>query len=183
MFKELPINGRIQASELRVIGPNGDMLGVMSLANALRASDEAELDLVMISPAARPPVAKIMDYGKYKFELSRKEKDARRAQQVAKVKEVQLSLGIQENEIAFKMKHAREFITDGNKVKVCINRIRGRMTLNADKGVGILQKFAHDIEDIADIDQPIAKSGVPGRNINIVMVLGPKKKGVKPCQK
>ena len=179
MFKELPINNRISAQEVRVIGNDGEMLGVMSTAQALRLSDDAELDLVLISPTAKPPVAKIMDYGKYKFEAVRKEKDARKAQNVVKVKEVQLSLAIQENEVAFKMTNARRFIESGNKVKVCINRIRGRATNNADKGVGILQKFADDMSDIADIDQPIAKGGIPGKNINIVMVLCPKKKGGK----
>ena len=155
------------------------MLGVMSTSQALRLSDDAELDLVLISPQAKPPVAKIMDYGKYKYETTRKEKEARKAQNIVKVKEVQLSLNIQENEIAFKMKHAVDFINKGNKVKVCINRIRGRATNNADKGVAVLQKFANDMAEIADIDQPITKGGIPGRNINIVMVLAPKKKGGK----
>jgi len=176
MFKELQINNQITAQELRVIGSDGEMIGVMGLAQALRASDEADLDLVLISPQAKPPVAKIMDYGKYKFDTIRKEKEERKVQQQsARIKEVQLSLAIQENEIAFKMKRTREFIQDGNKVKVCINRIRGRATQNADKGVEILNKFASDISDIADIDQPVSKNGVPGRNINIIMVIAPKK--------
>jgi len=179
MIKELQINNRITATELRVIGESGEMLGVMSLAQALRLSDDAELDLVLLSPAANPPVAKIMDYGKYKFEAERKVKEARKVQKQGKVKEIQLSLNIQENEVEFKMAHARRFIEDGNKVKVCINRIRGRATNNADKGVAVLQKFAADISDIADIDQAIAKTGVPGKNINIIMVIAPKKKGGK----
>jgi len=176
MQKELPINNRITATELRVIGKNGNMLGVMSLAQALRIADDEELDLVLISPTANPPVAKIIDYGKYKFELSQKEKDARKAQKVAKVKEVQLSLNIQENEIVFKMKNARRFIEDGNKVKVCINRIKGRNTQNAGKGMEVMKKFAEDIADIADLEQQITKSGVMGQNVNITMVLCPKKK-------
>ena len=179
MVKELQINNKITAAELRVIGVSGEMLGVMSLAQALRLSDDAELDLVLLSPTANPPVAKIMDYGKYKFEAERKDKEARKVQKQSKVKEIQLSLNIQENEVEFKMAHARRFIDDGNKVKVCINRIRGRATNNADKGVAVLQKFATDMSDIADVDQPIAKSGVPGKNINIVMVIAPKKKGGK----
>ena len=177
MFKELQINGRIPHGDLRVIAADGHMLGIMSTAQALRMATEADLDLVLISPNVKPAVAKIMDYGKFKFETARKEKDAKKVQKVVKTKEVQLSLAIQENEVAFKMKHARGFIEDGDKVKVCINRIRGRATANADKGVGILQKFATDMADIAEIDQPIAKSGVPGKNINIIMVLAPKKKG------
>ena len=179
MFKELQINTRINAQELRVIAKDGEKLGVMSLAQALRLADEADLDLVLVSPTARPPVAKIMDYGKYKFDTIRKEKEARKAQNIVKLKEVQLSLGIQENEIAFKMAHARRFIDDGNKVKVCINRIRGRQTNNADKGVAILEKFAADMSDIADIDQPATKGGIPGKNINIVMILSPTKQKPK----
>ena len=100
----------------------------------------------------------------------------KKAQKIIKVKEVQLSLAIQGNEVAFKQKHARGFIADGNKVKVCINRIRGRATNNADKGVAIIQKFAADMADVADIDQQITKSGIPGKNINITLVLAPKKK-------
>ena len=176
MFKELQINTEITAAELRIIGSEGEQLGILTLSQAMRMADDAELDLVLISPTARPPVAKIMDYGKYKFETSRKAKDARKAQKIVKIKEVQLSLAIQDNEISFKQAHARRFIEDGNKVKVCINRIRGRATLNADKGVAIIQKFADDLNDVADIDQPIAKSGIPGKNVSIITVLAPKKK-------
>jgi len=175
LFKELDINNSIRASELRIVGADGEMLGVMSLANALRLAQEKDLDLVLISPNAKPPVAKIVDYGKYKFELLRKEKEQRKAQKATKLKEVQLSLNIQENEIAFKMAHTKRFIESGNKVKVCINRIRGRQTQNVDKGVAVLEKFAQDLIEIADIDQPITKSGEAGRNINIIMVLCPKK--------
>jgi translation initiation factor IF-3 len=136
------------------------------------------MDLVLISPSARPAVARIIDYGKYKFETLKKEKDAKRAQKIVKIKEVQLSLGIQENEIAFKREHARKFLEDGNKVKVCINRIRGRATANADKGVAIIQNFYEKLSDIAEIDQPVTKGGVPGRNVSIVMIISPKKKKV-----
>lgn len=176
MFKELQINNQITERELRVIASDGAQLGIMSLSQALRMADEAELDLVLISPSARPAVAKICDYGKFKFETLRKEKEAKKAQKIVKLKEVQLSLGIQENEVAFKMQHARRFIEDGDKVKVCINRIRGRQTANADKGITIIQNFADKLSDIAEIDQAIQKSGIPGKNINIMMVIGPKKK-------
>ena len=175
MFKELPINNQIREHEVRVIGAKGEMLGVMNTIQAIRLADECELDLVLISPSAKPPVAKIMEYGKFKFEQTRKEKEAKKSQKIAKVKEVQLSLSIQENEVKFKMARARDFIADGNKVKVCINRIRGRATQNAEKGVEILRKFAADMADIADIDQPIQKGGIPDKNINIIVVLAPKK--------
>lgn len=170
------INNQIRDNELRVIGSEGQMLGVMGLSQALRLADEAELDLVLISPQAKPPVAKITDYGKFKFETLKKEKDAKKAQKIIKLKEVQLSLGIQENEITFKREHARRFLEEGNKVKVCINRIRGRATAYADKGVATVQSFYEKLADIAEIDQAVTKSGVPGRNINIVMVIAPKKK-------
>ena len=178
MFKELAINTEIRAQELRVIGNDGAQLGIMGLSQALRLAGDADMDLVLISPQAKPPVARICDYGKFKFEALRKEKEERKIQRqkTVNLKEVQLSLAIQENEIAFKMKNARRFITDGDKVKVCINRIRGRQTANADKGITILQNFAQRIDDIADIEQQPTKSGVPGRNINIVMIIGPKKK-------
>ena len=159
-----------------MVSETGEMLGIMGFSQAMRLADEADLDLVLISPMAKPAVAKIIDYGKYKFETLKKEKDAKKAQKIIKVKEVQLSLGIQENEVAFKREHARRFIQEGDKVKVCINRIRGRATAYADRGIDIVKKFAEDLADIADIDQQPAKSGVPGRNVNIVMVLAPKKK-------
>jgi len=174
MFKELLINNQIREPELRVIGADGEMLGIMSSSAALRASDDANLDLVLISPQAKPPVAKIMDYGKFKFETIRKEKEAKKIQKTVITKEVQLSLNIQENEVKFKMNRARDFIGDGNKVKVCINRIRGRAVQNADKGIEHLKKFAADMADIADIDQAITKSGAE-KNINIMMILAPKK--------
>lgn len=177
MFKELSINTQITAPELRVIGEKGEQLGILSLSQAMRMADEAELDLVLISPTAKPPVAKIIDYGKYKFETIRKEKDQRKSQKIIKTKEVQLSLNIQENEIAFKQKHARRFIEEGDKVKICINRIRGRATINADKGVAIVQKFADSLTDVAEVEQPATKSGIAGKNINIVMVIAPKKLG------
>ena len=179
IFKELKINQQIRESELRVISESGEMLGVMGLSQALRLADEAGTDLVLISPQAKPPVARIIDYGKFKFEATRKEKEQRKAQKLVKIKEVQLSLAIQENEVAFKREHARRFLSDGNKVKVCINKIRGRATANADKGVAVIQNFYESLSDIAEIDQPVAKSGIAGKNINIITVLAPKKKGGK----
>ena len=174
-FKEHLINNQIRATELRVLADDGAQLGVMGLSQAMKLADEAELDLVLISPSAIPPVARIIDYGKYKFETLRKEKEQKKANKQTKLKEIQLSLNIQENEIAFKMKSARGFIDDGNKVKVAINRIRGRQAQNADKGLVTMQKFADDMSDIADIEQPPTKGGTPGRNLSITMVLGPKK--------
>jgi len=177
IFKEHQINNQIRAQELRVISSDNQQLGVMGLSQAMRLADEEGLDLVLISPNAKPPVARIIDYGKYKFETLRREKEQRKTQvKQHRVKEVQLSLNIQENEVGFKMAHAKRFLEDGYKVKVCINRIRGRATMNADKGVAILEKFAADLVELADVEQAPTKAGVPGRNINITMVIAPKKK-------
>ena len=179
-FKEQLINGQIRASELRVIGANGEQLGVMGLSQALKAADDAGLDLVLISADAKPPVAKIIDYGKHKFETLRRERENKKQSRAQnKLKEVQLGLNTQDNEIAFKMKNARGFLEDGCKVKIAITKIRGRQSMNADKGVATLLRIAEEHADIADIDQQPTKGGTPGRNMNITMVLAPKKKGGK----
>lgn len=175
-FKEHIINTQIRAQELRVIGEAGQQHGIMSLSQALRLADEAGLDLVLISADAKPPVAKIIDYGKHKFETLRREKENKKTSRAQnKLKEVQLGLNTQENEIAFKMKNARGFLEDGCKVKIAITKIRGRQSMNADKGVATLLKIAEDHADIAEIDQQPTKGGNPGRNMNIVMILAPKK--------
>ncbi len=174
----MKINSEISCPELRVIGANNEMIGIITLAQALKMADEAGLDLVLITETSKPPVAKIIDYSKFRYEQIKKEKNQRKEQRknMVDIKEVQLSIGIQENEIAFKLNKARECIMDGDKVKVCINRLRGRKTQLADKGVIVVSQFAERMLDIADIESPVAKSGVPGRNINIMVMLAPKKK-------
>ena len=154
------------------------MVGIITLAQAAKLADEAGLDLVLINENSQPPVAKIIDYSKYRYEQIKKEKTQKKEQRknMIDIKEIQLSIAIQENEVAFKLNKAREFIADGDKVKVCINRIRGRKTLLADKGVAVIEQFAERMLDIADIETPVTKSGVPGRNINIMVMLAPKKK-------
>jgi len=149
----------------------------MSLAQASHLADENELDLVLINEGSNPPVAKIVDYSKYRYEAIKKEKEQKQEQRknMIKLKEVQLSLAIQENEIAFKLTSARKFITDGDKVKVCINRIKGRKVQLADKGIGVVQSFVDRMLDIADIETPVAKSGMAGKGINIMAILTPKK--------
>lgn len=174
----MKINSEISCPELRVIGADNEMIGVITLAQALKLADEAGLDLVLISENSKPAVAKIIDYSKFRYEQIKKEKTQKKEQRknMVDIKEVQLSIAIQENEIAFKLNKAREFISNGDKVKVCINRIRGRKTQLADKGVAVISQFAERMLDIADIETPVAKSGVPGRNINIMVMLAPKKK-------
>ena len=175
-FKEHPINNQIKASELRVISESGEQLGIMGLSQALKAADEAGLDLVLISATSNPAVARIIDYGKHKFETLKKDKDNKRQSKAQnKIKEVQLGLNTQGNEIAFKIKNAVGFLEDGFKVKIAITKIRGRQSMNADKGVVTLNKIAEDLKEIADVDQVPTKGGTPGRNMSIVMILAPKK--------
>jgi translation initiation factor IF-3 len=164
---------------LRVIGEDGAAFGVITLSQALKLADEKEMDLVLINEVSNPPVAKIVDYSKYRYEAIKKEKEQKQEQRknMIKIKEVQLSLAIQENEIAFKLNSARKFILDGDKVKVCINRIKGRKVQLADKGIAVVQQFADRMNDIADIETPVAKSGMAGKGINIITILTPKKKG------
>ena len=119
------INEQIRDKEVRVIGENGDQLGVMPIKEAMRLADEAELDLVKIAPTAKPPVCKIVDYGKYRYELARKEKDARKKQKTVELKEVRLSPNIDSNDLNTKINAARKFIGKGNKVKITL-RFRGR---------------------------------------------------------
>lgn len=178
IFKELKINDEITNTELRVIDADNRMLGVITSAQAIKLADDAGLDLVLINEQSKPAVAKIIDYSKYRYEQIKKEKEQRQEQRknIVKVKEVQLSIGIQENEIAFKMTAARRFIADGDKVKVCINRIKGRKTQLADKGMAVIQQFADKMADIAEIETPVTKSGIAGKSINILAILIPKKK-------
>ena len=119
------INGRIRDKEVRVISEDGEQLGIMSSKDAMKLAREAELDLVKIAPKAQPPVCKIIDYGKYKYELARKEKEAKKKQKTVEVKEVRLSPNIDTNDLNTKMNNAKKFITKGNKVKVTL-RFRGR---------------------------------------------------------
>ena len=119
------INGQIRDKEVRVISEDGEQLGIMSSKDAMKLAREAELDLVKIAPKAQPPVCKIIDYGKYKYELARKEKEAKKKQKTVEVKEVRLSPNIDTNDLNTKMNNAKKFITKGNKVKVTL-RFRGR---------------------------------------------------------
>lgn len=146
------------------------MLGIMSPAQALRLAEEADLDLVKISPNAVPPVCKIMDYGKFKFEQAKKEKENRKNQKVVEIKEVQLSMTIDVGDINVKAKHATKFLEAGNKVKVSI-RLRGRQMAHANLGKDVMMRFYEMLKEVAAIEKPIAMEGR-----NIIMILGPAKK-------
>ena len=152
------INEQIRDREVRVIGENGDQLGIMSSKDALKLAREAELDLVKIAPTAKPPVCKIIDYGKYRYELARKEKEARKKQKTVEIKEVRLSPNIDVNDPNTKMNNAKKFIAKGNKVKVTL-RFRGREMAHMQAHRYILEEFAKQMADVAVIDKPIKQEG------------------------
>ena len=155
------INGQIRDKEVRVIGEDGEQLGIMSSREAMKLAQEAELDLVKIAPKAQPPVCKIIDYGKYRYELARKEKEARKKQKVIDVKEVRLSPNIDTNDLNTKVGAARKFLEKGDKVKVTL-RFRGREMAHMSKSKYILDDFAESLADIAVVDKP---SKVEGRSM------------------
>ena len=163
------INGQIRDKEVRVIAENGDQLGVMPVKEAMKLAQEAELDLVKIAPKAQPPVCKIIDYGKYRYELARKEKEAKKKQKTVEVKEVRISPNIDTNDLNTKVNNAKKFIAKGNKVKVTL-RFRGREMAHMSKSRYILDDFAESLKDIAVVDKP---SKVEGRSL--VMFLTAKK--------
>ncbi len=146
------INEQIRDKEVLLIGENGEKLGIMSTRDALQMAKEAELDLVKIAPTAKPPVCKIIDYGKYRYELARKEKEAKKKQKVIEVKEVRLSPNIDTNDLNTKMSAARKFLEKGDKVKVTL-RFRGREMAHMSKSKYILDDFAEKLADIASIDK------------------------------
>lgn len=166
--KELLINEEIREKELRVVGPDGSQLGIMSSAQALKLATEKNLDLVEIAPQAKPPVCKIMDYGKYRFEQAKREKDNRKNQKVVDVKEVRLSLNIDTHDFNTKLNHALKFIAKGDKVKVSI-RFRGREMGHPELGHEIMKKFAAACEETAVVEKP---AKLEGRNM--LMFLAPK---------
>ena len=152
------INEQIRDKEVRLIGENGEQLGIMSAKDAYKLAKEAELDLVKIAPTAKPPVCKIIDYGKYRYELARKEKEAKKKQKVIEVKEVRLSPNIDENDLNTKVSAARKFISKGNKVKVTL-RFRGREMSHVAQSKHILDDFAAKLTDIAVVDKPSKMEG------------------------
>lgn len=160
-ISELKINEQIRDKEVRVIGTDGEQLGIMSSREAYKLAQEAELDLVKIAPTAKPPVCKIIDYGKYRYELARKEKEARKKQKVIDVKEVRLSPNIDTNDLNTKVGAARKFLEKGDKVKVTL-RFRGREMAHMSKSKYILDDFAESLADIAVVDKP---SKVEGRSM------------------
>ena len=146
------INEQIRDREVRLIGENGDQLGIMSSRDALKQAQEAGLDLVKSAPTAKPPVCKIIDYSKYKYELSRKEKEAKKKQKIIEIKEIRLSPNIDTNDLNTKVGAARKFISKGNKVKITL-RFRGREMAHMQNSKYILDDFAESLADIANVEK------------------------------
>ena len=166
--KELQINEQIRDSEVRVIGDTGEQLGVMSSRDAQRLADEKNLDLVKIAPTATPPVCRIMDYGKYRFEQAKREKEAKKNQHIVELKEVRLGLNTDVGDFNTKVKHAIRFLQDGDKVKVSI-RFRGREMGHPEMGHEAMKRFAEACSEDANVEKP---SKMEGRHM--MMFLAPK---------
>lgn len=162
------VNEAIRAREVRLIGPNGDQIGVKSKQEALEMAQNANLDLVMVAPNAKPPVCRIMDFGKYRYEQQKKEKEARKKQKVINVKEIRLSPTIEDHDFNTKLRNARKFLEKGDKVKVAI-RFRGRAITHSQIGKDVLERLAKECEDIATVE---AAPKMEGRSM--FLVLAPK---------
>ncbi len=165
---DLMINGQIRDKEIRLISDNGEQIGIMSARDAQKLADEKNLDLVKISPQAKPPVCKIMDYSKYKFDLAKKEKEAKKKQKVIETKEVRLSPNIDTHDVQTKVKNAIKFLKAGNKVKVSI-RFRGRELARQDAAIEIMKDFAVQVSEYGQIEK---EPKMEARTM--AMFLGPK---------
>ena len=163
--QELPINGQIKAKEVQLISDNGEKLGMLPIARALEIAEEKKLDLVLVSPNAQVPVCKIMNYGKYKFEQAKKEKEAKKQQKIQETKELRITPNIEEHDFGFKAKNAKKFIEDGNKVKITV-RFRGRELNNIKMGENVLNDFAKELEDVAVVEKA---PKLEGKNMFIIL--------------
>ena len=166
--KDMMVNDGIRARELRLIDQDGEQLGVKSKAEALKIAEQANLDVVLVAPNAKPPVARIMDYGKFRFEQQKKEREARKKQKVINVKEVRLSSTIDLNDFNTKLRNARKFLEKGDKVKASI-RFKGRAITHKEIGQKVLDRLAEETKDIASVEQ---QAKMDGRSM--FLVLAPK---------
>ena len=164
-ISELMINEQIRDREVRLIGENGEQLGIMSAQEAQRLAREADLDLVKIAPGAKPPVCKIIDYGKYRYEMTRKEKEARRKQKIIEIKEIRLSATIDLHDMEVKAKQCDKFLRNGDKVKVTL-RFRGREMAHMKQSQHILDDIAEQMSDIAIIEKAPKQEG---RTVSMVL--------------
>ncbi|MBM7541880.1 translation initiation factor IF-3 [Amphibacillus cookii] len=163
--KDMNVNESIRAREVRLIDSNGDQLGVKSRQEALEIAGNRNLDLVLVAPNAKPPVCRIMDYGKFRFEQQKKDKEARKKQKIINVKEVRLSPGIEEHDFNTKLRNARKFLEKGDKVKVSI-RFRGRAITHKDLGRKVLERMAEECKDLSTIEQ---KPKMEGRSMFLML--------------
>ena len=159
------LNEDIRDSEIRLIGSTGEQLGIMSAAQAQRIADEQGLDLVKISPQAKPPVCKLMNYGKFRFEQGKREKEAKKNQHVVEIKEIRMSPGIDVGDFNTKLKNAQKFLADGNRVKVSV-RFRGREMAHTDIGKDLLVRFAEQCAEVATLDK---EPKLEGRSMSIFL--------------
>lgn len=162
------INDDIRAREVRLVSEDGEQLGLVSLSEAKKVAEEKGLDLVEIAPTAKPPVCKTMDYGKFKYEQSKKDKEAKKKQKIISVKEVKLRLNIEDNDFQTKARNAIRFLEDGDKVKVTI-MFRGREITHSKLGLELSRKFAETVSDFGKVEKP---AKLEGRNM--IMILVPK---------
>lgn len=163
------INDQITVKEVRLIGEEGEQLGVLATSAAQNIADERGLDLVLMSPNGNPPVCKLMDYGKFKFDSVKKEKELRKNQKISEIKEIQLSMRIDDYHVSFKLKSAQKILQDGDKVKVSL-RMRGREQAYSQNAVEIVKKFVADLSEYGSIEKEPA---IMGRNVSVV--INPKK--------
>ena len=169
------INEEIRDKEVRLVSATGEQLGIMSAREALERAVEADLDLVKISPTAVPPVCKLMDYGKYKFEQTKREKEAKKNQRVVEIKEIRMSPSIDVNDFNVKLRNAQKFLAEGNRVKVTV-RFRGREMAHTDIGRNLLVKFAEDCGEVATLDK---EPKLDGRHMSIFLSPKTAKEGKK----
>ena len=163
--QELPINGQIKEKEVQLIGAEGEKIGVVSIEKALDLAEEANLDLVLVAPNAKPVVCKLMNYGKYKFEQAKKEKESRKNQKAVEIKEIRVTPNIGEHDFTFKSKNARSFLEAGNKVKFTV-RFRGRELDNVKAGEVVLNKFVEDLSDISTVEK---KPFLEGKTMFVIL--------------
>ena len=159
------ITEQIRDREVRLIGEHGEQLGIMSARDAYKLAQEAELDLVKVAPTAKPPVCKIVDYGKYRYEQARREKEAKKKQKTIEVKEVRLSPNIDTNDLNTKQNNARKFLEKGNRVKISL-RFRGREMAHMSASKHILDEFAEGLSDIAVVEKP---AKLEGRSLSMIL--------------
>ena len=159
------VNEQIRVPEVRLIGADGSQVGVMTIKEALALAEEAHLDLVEIAPQASPPVCRVMDYGKFKYQQSKKQQEARRRQTTIQVKEIKVRPKIEEHDMAFKLRNTRRFLTEGDKVKISVI-FRGREIAHPDRGYRILAQMAEALTDVGGVEQP---PKLEGRNLSMIV--------------